>query len=397
MEILYMGGYCEEECFNELSSCGLDVSHAAYQLEKNFILSLNQYYDTDKLNIISYIPYNRNNYIKCKIGRVKTNYLYCNKKSIFSIGKALLYNSINIFRWSKGKSNKIIIMYSVNPLHAIPAIILRRVLNYKVVTLSTEVSIYRRVNKKSLISKISYLISHIFDQSFDGYILLTEYMNEVINKKQKPYIVMEGIATEFSNIKDENQNKKRAIMYAGGLSADNGIDNLLNAFIEIDDKSCELWIYGDGECKENIIKYSLKDNRIKYFGLVSNDVIQEMESRALLLVNTRITKEKLFLYSFPSKVLEYMSSGTPVITTKLPGIPKEYYRYVYCFEDDTKEGLLKTLKQLLITNEDILRKKGYDAKVFVQNNKSHKIQGKRIIELLERIQYNDKNYTKRIK
>lgn len=33
-----------------------------------------------------------------------------------------------------------------------------------------------------------------------------------------------------------------------------------------------------------------------------------------------------------------MASGTPILTTKLPGMPSEYYPHIYSFEEETTEG-----------------------------------------------------------
>lgn len=42
-----------------------------------------------------------------------------------------------------------------------------------------------------------------------------------------------------------------------------------------------------------------------------------------------------------------MVSGTPVLTTPLPGMPEEYDQYVYLFDDESTEGMHQTLKLLL--------------------------------------------------
>jgi len=52
-------------------------------------------------------------------------------------------------------------------------------------------------------------------------------------------------------------------------------------------------------------------------------------------------------YSFPSKLIEYMASATPVLTTRLPGIPPEYEPYVYWIEDDSVEGIEHSLRAVM--------------------------------------------------
>ena len=39
-----------------------------------------------------------------------------------------------------------------------------------------------------------------------------------------------------------------------------------------------------------------------------------------------------------------MACGTPLLTTKLPGIPDEYYEYCYTLDDETVDGVIKEKK-----------------------------------------------------
>ena len=66
-----------------------------------------------------------------------------------------------------------------------------------------------------------------------------------------------------------------------------------------------------------------------------------------------------------------MVSGTPLITTKLPGMPKEYYPYVYLFDEETTEGYTKKLTEVLSMPDDILSNKGLSAREFVLKNKNN--------------------------
>ena len=67
-----------------------------------------------------------------------------------------------------------------------------------------------------------------------------------------------------------------------------------------------------------------------------------------------------------------MVSGTPVLTTVLPGMPKEYYPYVYLLEDETPEGVSQKLHDLLLLSEEERKKKGLEAWVSYPNNKSYR-------------------------
>ena len=117
-------------------------------------------------------------------------------------------------------------------------------------------------------------------------------------------------------------------------------------------------------------------------GVASNDVVVAEELRATLLINPRPTNEDYTQYSFPSKNMEYMASGTPVLTTKLPGMPQEYYPYVYLLEDESAEGMAKALKEILSKPAEELSQKGSETKKFVMEQKNNISQAKRLLDML---------------
>ena len=77
-----------------------------------------------------------------------------------------------------------------------------------------------------------------------------------------------------------------------------------------------------------------------------------------------------------------MVSGTPVLTTCLPGMPKEYYPYVYLFKDESVLGMAKTLESVLSLDTATLEEKGRDAKKFVEENKNCVSQTQKLLEIL---------------
>ena len=221
----------------------------------------------------------------------------------------------------------------------------------------------------------------------DGFIFLTEQMNEAVNRKNKPYIVIEGIAdASLSLCKDEKDGvyDKKTVVYAGSIAKIYGIENLVKGFLKADIKDCELLIYGDGDYREELENICKNNKSVIYMGVCPNDEIVEIEKRASLLVNPRPAAPEYTKYSFPSKTIEYMASGTPVLTTKLPGIPEEYFEYLYNFESDDADGICSAFKEILALPPEELKQKGLTARDFVLSRKSGVIQGKRVIEFLEK-------------
>jgi glycosyltransferase involved in cell wall biosynthesis len=170
----------------------------------------------------------------------------------------------------------------------------------------------------------------------------------------------------------------RVVIYAGALFEKYGVLNLVEGFIRADVPDCELWLYGNGEMEDYL--NNLKNDNVKYFGVVPNNEVVELEIKATLLVNPRPSTEEFTKYSFPSKNMEYMMSGTPVLTCKLPGMPHEYLDYVYIAEDESADGFSEALKDILSKDSSELHDVGIKAKEFVTNNKSNIMQAKRILD-----------------
>ena len=240
-------------------------------------------------------------------------------------------------------------------------------------------------NKKSGISKFVCWVNKSYLKSFDYYVFLTEQMNAKINTKGRPYIVMEGLVD--ANMKNLPTWKEiggpRNVIYAGGLYEEYGVKMLIEAFLLLDMRNVMLSLYGGGPLVPFIKECEKKDNRIRYGGVQPNDKIVEEELKATLLVNPRPTHEEFTQYSFPSKNMEYMVSGTPMLTTQLPGMPKEYHEYVYLFDKETPEGYRRVLKEVLTLPTSELQMRGNDAKHWVLKSKNNKSQAFRILELIK--------------
>ncbi len=223
-------------------------------------------------------------------------------------------------------------------------------------------------------------------EKFDSYLLLAEAMNEVINKNKKPYVVIEGQA-DINMAKSVNdlalKQTPKVVMYAGSLHKEYGIKLLVEAFTLCNFEGYELHVYGKGNYVNELQNICSTNNSIKYFGVVSNEEVVKKQLTATLLVNPRPTNEDFVKYSFPSKTMEYMASGTPLLTTKIPSMPSEYFNYVYFIEDETVEGVKTALQTVLNKTDNELYEKGVLAKRFILEEKNNYLQAKKLIDFID--------------
>ena len=228
----------------------------------------------------------------------------------------------------------------------------------------------------------NYVIRHCTD-----YVLLTEAMNDYIRNPGKPYVVLEGHSDISMRDRLPSLEKKtapRSVFYAGGVSKQYGLADLVDGFRLADLPDARLELYGPGDYVPELQEIAEKDSRIFYGGMLMNSEIVEREQQATLLVNPRPTHEEFVKYSFPSKTMEYMASGTPVLTTRLPGMPKEYYPYVSFIEEETPEGIAAALKAVLSASDETLFEKGMAARAFVLKDRNNVVQAKKLLEMLKK-------------
>lgn len=232
------------------------------------------------------------------------------------------------------------------------------------------------------LTRIMNVIKMALLKKMDSFVIVTEAMKEKLPIGDKSYVVMEG-AVDNENTEEKVEYKKKSILYTGTLRRIFGIVNLLEAFKLVKDESIELWICGAGEAEKEIKIAEKSDHRIKYFGLVNVERAVELQKEATVLINPRTNEGEYTKYSFPSKILEYMLSGTPVIMNHLSGIPDEYYNYVFVPEDDSIKSLAESMETVCNLNSEDLTHVGESAKNYVVKNKSSKMQIKRILDLIE--------------
>lgn len=250
----------------------------------------------------------------------------------------------------------------------------------------------RENEKISFVKRVAKRLTSVCYKNIDSYVFLTEQMNEVVNPYNKPYIVMEGLvdidmATKPNEL--ENKAEGKVVMYAGAIRSQYGVKNLVEGFMSYDNTDARLWIFGDGDYKAELKDINQKDSRITYFGAVPLKTVIKKELEATLLINPRPVDKEFTKYSFPSKNMEYMVSGTPILTTRLPGMPNDYYDYIYTIDGNSKEDITNSLRRVLENTKEELYNRGKRAKEFVLTNKNNVVQSARILALVE-----EKNETK---
>lgn len=179
--------------------------------------------------------------------------------------------------------------------------------------------------------KPAYYFIHRY---LEGRILMTESLKHFYDERagEKPTFILNSIIDEkrFAGIKREDIAGKY-ICYMGNMQlAKDNVDNIIKAFAIVASEfpDYQLWLYGTPNSadrrlvEQSIIEFNLED-RIFIKGRVDFDRVPQILANASLLVTSQpITKRAQG--GFPTKMAEYMMSGTPMIVTNVG----EIHRYV---------------------------------------------------------------------
>jgi glycosyltransferase involved in cell wall biosynthesis len=240
----------------------------------------------------------------------------------------------------------------------------------------------------------SVTINKRINSDVDAFVLLNDKMKEYINVGNKPYVRIEGIFnSDFIPNKEPYSDGTKNILYTGNLGKRYGIKNLLDAFALIDKHNYQLWIRGNGAEKTRVLQAMKSDARIKYFEEMTRENLLQLLTKATVLINPTPPMNIFSQYNFPSKIMDYLASGTPTITTNLLCFPAEYFDYMFVSDTGEPESLKEVIVKVCEMNDIERLKIGLKARKFILEQKNPIRQCEKIFEMISHIDRNKRLYT----
>lgn len=303
-----------------------------------------------------------------------------------SLLKRKLYNGRNIAKAAITSDFEpdIIFVYSYSfELLKATAKIKRAYPKAKVLLMVTDLAEYMTENAgiKSLLKSVETIICKKYLKKYvDGFVLLSKYMKEQLPISDGNYTVVEGIFDKKENLPCMDKVGGKVFLYTGNLGKRYGIMDMVNAFCKIKGDEYKLWICGKGDSETEIIEIQKKDSRVKFFGVVDRNQALMLQRQATVLVNPRHSAEEYTKYSFPSKTMEYMASGTPTLMAPLASLPEEYRHHLYLFDDESVDGMSRKMKEVSDKTDRELYVFGLNASQFILDTRNQVAQCNKIIE-----------------
>ena len=229
---------------------------------------------------------------------------------------------------------------------------------------------------------------------FDGLVVLTKSMAADF-APSTPAILMEGAVPDAllpalpppeAEANGNEVGERFVVMYAGGLSDLKGVPLLLAAFHLLEGDNYALWITGRGPLEAAVREAAAGDSRITYCGFPSRDTLLRMYARADVLVNAHSARHGSARYLFPSKLIEYLATGVPVVSTNsTPEVAEIYGEIASVTKSESAVEIAQAI--LTLAEQPALDRRaiGARARDFVLREKSWAVQARRLSEFATKL------------
>ena len=345
MRIIYVTTSIEENDYVNFSKAwSVSLNPSNQNFHNKVIRSLALF---NQVDVISIRPYSRS---KCKIKKLvaenKTigniNYHYLKISTNKNFRGLSLINQVKKLMPSLISEEAVLVTDTINPRCVQLSSYINKNYNIPCIGLCTD-------SPKNISGSNHLYTSFILNNSkhFDGYISLTEALNTLYNKSDKPHLKFEGI------VESDSQNidvKGNYFFFGGALMKRYGIYELIEAFKMIKNKDLSLLICGhhsDGELEDAINS----DQRIKYLGTLPVKEVLALESHAIANINPRPYDEQLDKLSVPSKTIEYLTSGSLTISVRNSEIQNHFSDCAIWINSNDAEDLYGALTKAISMSE----------------------------------------------
>ena len=329
-------------------------------------------------------------------GRRVASVFFINLPVVKQITQALgIFVPLVRWLWANRSSRRVVIVYNVFSPHSIPVLAATRLLGGKAVAFIADLphDFYDFRGWRAVLQRIDLFVQARIIAWFDGQVALTQKIIEDFAPGTPALLIEGGVEqSEASMLDPDDRGGKRSggtrlrtCMFSGTLNDINGVELLLDAFQRIPYPEYRLFIFGRGPLEARIRERAAHDHRIIYGGFLPNAEIGRRQREATVLINPRPSHREITRYTFPSKLLEYMLSGRPVVTTVLPGIPDEYHPFLFLVREETPEGLAAVIQEVCERDPAEVARHAERARDFVLREKNWRRQGERVYNFVSEL------------
>jgi glycosyltransferase involved in cell wall biosynthesis len=308
---------------------------------------------------------------------------------MLTVGLAVVWGLVRWAWRNRHIRQKVVLVYNLTEPPGLFVWLGAKLIGAKAVVSVNDINIPGQTITNTLARRVDFQLQKLLVPRFDGLLVVNRKIVEDFAPKS-PFLWNPGGGTEdflrsspISGRGSEKEGQPFVIAFAGMLTEVNGIPELLDAFslLEDDGREYRLRIAGKGDLELLVKEAALADPRIDFLGYVTFEEVINLYATADLLVNMRITRRIKTDYFFPSKLLEYMSTGIPTVTTSVGHI-EEFADSVFLLQEETAEGLADKIRCVAAQDIDQRYQMGQRAKNYMLEKGTWEAKGHRIADFI---------------
>jgi glycosyltransferase involved in cell wall biosynthesis len=396
MRILYFGGYLPEKARQYIEATELGRIQNAAQTHEAAIVGGLASIPGLKLSVVSlplvgsypkrsralrfpHAVYVQDNFVVSCVG--------FNNLSVYKYFSRFYSSLISLMK--QARAGDWLVVYSADPIYLLASYAVSRMRGSMLCLVLPDLPEHFRGGFASrvLYRFVGWFLRRVYVPRLFALISLTKYVAPEIGIDVKKQLVLEGIYINTDSagscgVVPSFASSEKYILYCGSLDAAYGLIDLVDAYTQSDFGDCQLWLCGRGDCEEYIKAAAARCEGIKYLGQQPRAVVLQLQREATVLVNPRTGIGDYTRFSFPSKTMEYLASGVPVVMHRLSGVPDDYYAYCHVPEDESVGGLAKCLKDVLGMPEEERRILAARAAEFILKRKNARVQAEEFVRHL---------------
>ena len=229
--------------------------------------------------------------------------------------------------WYDPSKKNILIFHTVLNFQDTSFFIYAKKLGYKIIFDQVETS-YKKNGKQSFKRNIKITLDELVTKyaykRCNGSFVISKALEKQNkdNYPQMPICILPNSSPVLQQKQKEIFSDIPKVLYSGTYTPKDGVEDLIRAFLKVQNKGirCKLVLTGKGNYKDMRILDLIKNNPyVEYKGMVSDDELVSIINECDILTMTR-TNSVFSNYGFPFKLSEYLSTGNPVIATKVSDV-----------------------------------------------------------------------------
>lgn len=292
-----------------------------------------------------------------------------------------------VIRLLLSRSFTAIIFYDFSLETALPSLVARLLLGTNII-LEYEDGLFYHDNR--VIRWSAKLLRRVCNPVLDGAICVNTELESVLSTENTaivrgfPSVGMPGELPDPSF-----QQKQPVVMFAGRMDEVRGASRFLDVVEELEESEFQFWMCGYGSETE-LERYEkrvrgMTNDQLQFFGTLPWEEYRDRVVSADVLVNFQDPGHPISRYTFPSKLLDFLSAGSIVVSTDMSDLRR-------CLDDElvvagkSQGALVAELERMSQRGVDEYEDYGSRGQTWIRNNCSQDAVSEKVNQVIDAAQ-----------